>query len=87
VVAIAAVGTFKAHQTRQPVTPILIGAVVLLILLSLLDIFGGVFSIAASAIAMLALVATLLVDLPALFAATQHQLTTPNVTPSVGPTN
>jgi hypothetical protein len=79
VVLIGGTGMLRANLTGQPFTPVMVGSLMLLIFLSLLDLFGGVLSVIASSLALLALVATLLRDLPDIIQAlqsAQHKATT-----------
>jgi hypothetical protein len=63
VFGIAGIAIFKSVTSKgAPVSRILLGAYVLLLLLGLLDVFGGVFSTIAGGIAMLALVTMLLTE-------------------------
>lgn len=69
VVVIASVGSLRAFLTGRPITRVLVGAVLVVILLSIMDLFGGPFSQLAGDLAMLAMIATLLLELPDVFPA------------------
>lgn len=64
VAGIAAVSIFNAVQKKQGITRIVAGAYILLLLLSLLDLFGGAWAQIAGGIAMLALVTVVLTQIP-----------------------
>lgn len=64
VVVIGAAGVVTAWTKKQPITRTILGAYVLLLLLSLLDLFGGSVSRLASAIALIAALYVILNELP-----------------------
>lgn len=66
VLIIGGVGVIKAYSAKpaKPITPVIIGSYVLLLLLALLDFFGGGLSQVASALAMLAVVTVILTEFP-----------------------
>jgi hypothetical protein len=55
-------GIIKAWQSQppKPITPIIIGSYVFMLVLSILDLFGGQVSTLAGALAMVAMVAVIL---------------------------
>jgi len=57
-------GVLKAWASQTPITRVIIGGYVLLLILAILDLFGGPLSRLASAIAMLAVVYVLLNQFP-----------------------
>jgi len=63
-VVVAASGLTNAWLNKKPITPIIIGAYILLLVLSVLDMFGGGLSQLASGIAMVAVVYVLLTEFP-----------------------
>jgi hypothetical protein len=64
VVVIAGAGIVNAWVSKKPITTVIIGSYILLLVLSLMDMFGGKVSQLASAIAMLAVVYVLLTEFP-----------------------
>lgn len=64
VLVVAASGVTRSWQKQQPITPVIIGAYVLLLVLSILDMFGGPISDLANALAMLAATYVLLTEFP-----------------------
>lgn len=64
VAGIAGIAILNAWVAKKGITRILAGAYVLLLLLSLLDLFGGVWSQLAGGLAMLALLSMLLTQTP-----------------------
>jgi hypothetical protein len=64
VVVIAGAGITNAWLNKKPITTVVIGSYILLLVLSLLDMFGGKISELASALAMLAVVYVLLTEVP-----------------------
>lgn len=53
-------GVVQAWTSKKPITPVIIGGYVFMLILSILDMFGGQISTIASALAMLAVVYVLL---------------------------
>jgi len=53
-------GVIRAWQTKKPLTPVLLGSYVFMLVLSLADLFGGQVSKVAGAIALVAVVAVIL---------------------------
>lgn len=64
VVVVAGAGIINAYMSKKPITSIVIGSYILLLILSLMDMFGGRLSDLASAFAMLAVVFVLLTEVP-----------------------
>jgi hypothetical protein len=64
VVVIAGAGVVSAWMAKKPISGVLIGSYILLLVLSLMDMFGGKLSQLASALAMLAVVYVLLTEIP-----------------------
>jgi hypothetical protein len=64
VVVIAGAGITTAYLNKKPITTVVIGSYILLLILSLMDMFGGKLSDLASAFAMLAVVYVLLTEVP-----------------------
>lgn len=64
VVIIAAAGVVSAWTKKQPITRVILGAYVLLLILSVLDLFGGPVSRLASALALIAALYVLLNEFP-----------------------
>lgn len=64
VLVISASGITNAWLNKKPISPIVIGSYILLLILSIMDMFGGQISQLASAIAMLAVVYVLLTEFP-----------------------
>jgi hypothetical protein len=64
VVVIAGAGIVNAYIQKKPITTVIIGSYILLLILSLMDMFGGKLSDLASALAMLAVVYVLLTEVP-----------------------
>lgn len=64
VVVITGTGIINAWTNKKPITAIIVGSYILLLVLSLMDMFGGRISQLASAIAMLAVVYVLLNEFP-----------------------
>lgn len=64
VVVIGGTGFIRAFTSSKPVTPVIIGSYVLLLVLSLADAVGGGVSQIASGIAMVAMVYVLLTQFP-----------------------
>lgn len=64
VVVIAGSGVVNAWLNKKPITMVVIGSYILLLVLSVMDMFGGKISQLASAIAMLAVVYVLLTEFP-----------------------
>lgn len=62
VVLIGVTGSITALIRKQPVTPILVGSYVLLVILALLDLFGGPISKIAGGIALVAGLAVFLTE-------------------------
>jgi len=62
VAVIAAGGVANAWINKRPVTTIVIGSYILLLVLSILDMFGGKISQLAGAIAMVAVVMVILTE-------------------------
>jgi hypothetical protein len=58
-VFITGTAILRTHMTGQPMTPILIGGYVFMLVLSILDMFGGDLSKIAGALAMVAVVSML----------------------------
>jgi len=63
-VVIAGAGVVNAWMNKKPITTVIIGSYILLLILSLMDMFGGKASQLASAFAMLAVVYVLLTEFP-----------------------
>lgn len=63
-VVIAASGVFNAWMNKKPITPVIIGAYIIVFLLALMDMFGGDISKLASMLAMLAMTSILLMEFP-----------------------
>lgn len=63
-VVVGGVGITNAWSQSKPITGIVIGTYVLLLVLSILDLFGGPLSTLSGAIAMVAVVYVLLYELP-----------------------
>ena len=63
---IGATGIIKSYSSQppQPITPVIVGTYVFLLLLSLLDMFGGSLAEVASALAMLATISVVLTQFP-----------------------
>jgi hypothetical protein len=63
---IGATGVIKAYSSNPPkaITPVIIGTYVLLLLLALMDLFGGPLAALSSALAMLAVLYILLTEFP-----------------------
>ena len=53
-------GVIRAWQTKKPLTPVILGSYVFMLVLSLADMFGGKMSQVAGAIAMVAVIAVIL---------------------------
>lgn len=53
-------GVIRAWQTKKPLTPVILGSYVFMLVLSIADLFGGEVSRLAGAIAMLAMIAVIL---------------------------
>ena len=53
-------GVIKAWQSNQPITPVIIGSYVFMLVLSILDLFGGQVSTLAGALAMVAMIGVIL---------------------------
>lgn len=53
-------GVIRAWQTKKPLTPVILGSYVFMLILSIADLFGGEVSRLAGAIAMLAMIAVIL---------------------------
>lgn len=53
-------GIIKAWQSKKPITPVILGSYVFMLVLSIIDMFGGKASQLAGALAMLAVVAVIL---------------------------
>ena len=64
VVVIGGSGLVAAWQQNKPVTPVILGSYILLLVLAVLDMFGPPLSTLAGAIAMLAMVFVLLTEFP-----------------------
>jgi hypothetical protein len=64
VVVIVGAGITNAWLNKKPITTVVIGSYILLLVLSLMDMFGGKISELASALAMLAVVYVLLTEVP-----------------------
>lgn len=64
VFVIAASGVYKSAVAQKPITPVVMGAYIFLLVLSIMDMFGGAMSQLAGGLAMLAAVGTLLYDFP-----------------------
>lgn len=63
-VVVGGVGILNAWSQSKPITGIVIGTYILLLVLSILDLFGGPLSQLSGAIAMVAVVYVLLYELP-----------------------
>ena len=63
-VLIGGTGVVKAITAGQALTPIILGSYVFLLMLAILDMFGGQASTLAGALAMLAVVYVLLTQFP-----------------------
>ena len=63
-VVIAGAGVVNAWTNKKPLTPVILGAYILVIVLSLMDMFGGGLSTLAGAIAMLAVTYVVLTEVP-----------------------
>lgn len=63
---IGATGIVKSYTSNppKPITPVIIGSYVFLLLLALLDMFGGSLSQLASALAMLVTISVVLTQFP-----------------------
>lgn len=61
---IAGSGVVNAWTNKKPITPIIIGAYVFVLVLAVLDMFGGGIATLANALAMLAVVYILLTEFP-----------------------
>lgn len=57
-------GVVKAASSKAPLTPVITGAYIFLLMLAILDMFGGQASTLASALAMLAALYVLLTEFP-----------------------
>lgn len=64
VIVITVAGSLAAIRAHRPVTRVVVGGIVLLIVLSVLDAFGGPLSGVAGGLAMLAMTVVLLMELP-----------------------
>lgn len=64
VVVIGGSGVVNSIVNKKPLTPVLLGSYILLLVLSIADMFGDGLSQLAGAIAMLAMVYVLLVEFP-----------------------
>jgi len=64
VVVIGGAGVFNAYAKNQPITRVVLGSYILLLVLSILDMFGGGLSKLAGAIAMVAVTYVLLTEIP-----------------------
>ena len=64
VVVIGGSGVVNSIVNHKPLTPVLLGSYILLLVLAIADMFGGAFSDIAGAIAMLAMVYVLLTEFP-----------------------
>lgn len=64
VVIITAAGIANAWTNSKPITGVVIGSYILLLVLSILDMFGGPLSTLSGAIAMVAVVYVLLHEFP-----------------------
>jgi hypothetical protein len=64
VAIVAGSGIVQAWVKKKPITPIIIGSYVFLLVLAVLDMFGGPVSTLAGAIAMLAATYVLLTEFP-----------------------
>lgn len=63
-IIIAASGIIRAWTDHKPITYVVIGSYVLLVILSVMDMFGGGLSELASALAMLAATYVILTEFP-----------------------
>lgn len=63
-IVIAASGIMRAWTDHKPITYVVIGSYVLLVILSIMDMFGGGLSQLASALAMLAATYVILTEFP-----------------------
>lgn len=61
---IAGSGIISSWQKKQPITPVILGAYVFMLLLAILDAFGGDISKLASALALLAMTAVVVNQFP-----------------------
>ena len=64
VLIIGGSGVYAALSTKKPLTKVILGSYILLLVLSLLDAFGGEFSVFAGALSMLAATYVLLTEFP-----------------------
>lgn len=79
VFVIGGAGVFNAIQAKKPLTPVILGSYIFLLVLSVLDIFGGQLGVLAGALAMVAVVFVLLNEFPwqQLITTLQGKTTTP----------
>lgn len=61
---IAGSGVISSWQAKKPITPVILGAYIFMLLLALLDAFGGDISKLASALALLAMTAVVVNQFP-----------------------
>ena len=61
---IAGAGVFRAWQAKTAITRVVLGAYVFVLMLSIMDMFGGPLATLASALAMLAVTYVLLTEVP-----------------------
>lgn len=64
VVVIGATGVITSWSQKKPITPVILGAYILLLMLSIMDLFGGPVRKLAGAIAMVAVLFVLLHEFP-----------------------
>lgn len=63
-VVITGSGVVNAWQAQKPITPVILGGYIFILILAVLDMFGGPVSDLASALAMLAATYVLLTEFP-----------------------
>ncbi len=64
VFVVASSGVFKAMINHAPVTPIILGSYIFLLVLAVMDVFGGQMSTLAGALALIAATFVLLTEFP-----------------------
>lgn len=87
VFVIGGAGVFNAIQAKKPLTPVILGSYIFLLVLSVLDMFGGQLGVLAGALAMVAVVFVLLNEFPwqQLIATLQGKTTTPSPAQALPP--
>jgi len=64
VFVVAASGVVNSWVNKKPITPVIMGAYIFLLMLAVMDTFGGQLSVLSGAFAMLAMTYVLLVEFP-----------------------